>query len=449
MEFFQIPLQDHQDSEPKFILFRPLLGIAFIGNQQMAEFARECLAENHLGGNKHGKDEISTFLETIGFLELDPPPPNTPNNGLFSPTHAVLLLTNRCQMRCIYCYASGGELPFEELSLATAKKAIDIVYDNALAQDQPTFSLSFHGGGEPIMAWDLIKACTAYAREKDLPVRTSLTSNGVWTDEQCKWIIKNIHGISLSMDGHPAVQNHNRPLANGAPSSPILEKTIHQLALNQKDYGIRMTAIPPWSDLPKSVDYLLKNTHCKGIQVEPAFNTKRGEHKLPNKKEAQQFIDAFMQAYTIASQYGRNFRYSAARVTNPVRTFCTAPYNTLIVNPQDEVVACYEMTHPDHELAHLMRYGTIDSTGLKIDIEKRQALIDLLDHNHEKCRGCFCYWSCAGDCFARTIKKTVTYTYIKDYARCEINQILTKELLLRKIAEGDGVAHLYRQAKKV
>jgi uncharacterized protein len=82
-------------------------------------------------------------------------------------------------------------------------------------------------------------------------------------------------------------------------------------------------------------------------------------------------------------------------------------------------------------------------------MEKRGVLIDLLDHNREKCRECFCYWSCAGDCFARTIKQTVKGTYIKDFARCEINRILTKELLLRKIAEGDGVAHLYRQARKV
>ena len=447
MELFNIPLQSPQDPECKFIIFRPLLGIAFIGNSQMVDLTKEILTNGVGEKHQESASRVRTFLNSIGFLEKDPPPPRLPNNGAYLPTHTVLLLTNRCQMRCIYCYASGGELPPEELSFDTAKIAIDIVHKNAVKQNRPFFSVSFHGGGEPMMAWDIIKKCTAYAMNKKLPVKTSLTSNGIWSKNQSSWIIKNIDSISLSMDGHPAVQDHNRPLANGARSSPILDRTIKRLDENHKNYGIRMTAIPPWSDLPKSVAYLFEHTQCKGIQVEPAFNSQRGKHTLPSEDQAHQFISAFLNAYDISRQYQRSFRYSAARITNPVRTFCTAPYNTLIVNPQNEVVGCYEITDHDHELMPLLKYGHINSSGLHLIKGKREALLKIIDKNREKCRDCFCYWHCAGDCFARTLTRNDNGSYKKQTQRCLINQILTKELLLRKLAQGDGVAKLYQQIK--
>jgi uncharacterized protein len=119
----------------------------------------------------------------------------------------------------------------------------------------------------------------------------------------------------------------------------------------------------------------------------------------------------------------------------------------LIVNPDDEVVACYEITNPDHDLANLSKYGRIDSSGLHIDKNNRNHLLRLMDQNREKCSNCFCYWSCAGDCYARTLSKTPEGAYQKQTTRCEINQTLTKELLLHKISDGNGVAFLYRKAK--
>jgi len=110
MELFNIPLQSPQDPECKFIIFRPLLGIAFIGNSQMVDLTKEILTNGVGEKVQESTSRVRTFLNSIGFLEKDPPPPRLPNNGAYLPTHTVLLLTNRCQMRCIYCYASDFRL---------------------------------------------------------------------------------------------------------------------------------------------------------------------------------------------------------------------------------------------------------------------------------------------------------------------------------------------------
>lgn len=447
MSFYKVPLQSQDDSDNLYIIYRPLLGLAFIGNRKMADIAEEIFNNNHFDTRKPEFQEISQFLDSIGFFQKDPQEPTYPGGKPFLPTHTVLLLTNQCQMKCIYCYAAGGDFPKEELSLEAAFHAIDIVYHNALALNLPSFSVSFHGGGEPTMAWQVIVESTKYARSKSLPCQVSLTSNGVWSELQCHWIIENIDRISLSIDGPPAIQNRNRPISNGSPSTHFVKKSLKMLDDHKKPFGIRMTAISPWSDLPNSVAYLLENTLCKGIQVEPAFNETRGEHALPSKNEANQFIEAFLKADFIAKKHKRSLRYSAARVSHPVATFCSAPYNSLIVNQQGDIVSCYEITSSNHSLANLSKYGDFAPFNINLIEKRRESLLEILQNNKENCRDCFCYYSCAGDCYIRTLTYNKKGGISKQIARCYINKTLTKELLLRKIEEGNGVAHLLRPVR--
>ena len=54
-------------------------------------------------------------------------------------------------------------------------------------------------------------------------------------------------------------------------------------------------------------------------------------------------------------------------------------------------------------------------------------------HRKDKCRDCFCYYHCAGDCFTRGIPAEEGEW---PYNRCEINRALTLELLLRRLSMG-------------
>lgn len=409
----------------------------------MAEITAEMVAGRVSNKHKPPAEKVKPFLASIGFLSKDPRPPDLPQNGTFAPTHAALLLTNRCQMRCIYCYAAGGELPPDQLSIESGKTAIDIVHQNAVEQGRSSFSLSFHGGGEPLMAWDVITACTAYARGKKLPAKIDITTNGIWSEEQGDWIIKHVDLVNLSMDGHPEIQDRNRPLADGSPSSAILMRTLKKLDANHKEYSIRMTVIEPWQDFSKSVTYICEHSKCKGIQVEPAFNSSRGHHANPNAEQADGFIKAYLLADAVARKHGKQFRYSGARAYHPFRVFCSAPFNSLVINPQNKIVACFEITNPDHELAQLSHLGMMDASGLKMSPGGRDNLLNVIEENRKKCSDCFCFWSCAGDCYTRTLTMK-DGVYQKHTMRCRVNQALTKELLLQRIAAGNGVAHLFQ-----
>ena len=395
-------------------------------------------------GKTPDQPEAIQFLKEIGFLEPDPPDPVLGREE-FQPSSAVLLMTNDCQLRCIYCYATAGERPKEEISFALAKTVIDYVVDNAQKRGEKQFAISFHGGGEPVKAWKVMKAATEYARSQPLKADITLTSNGVWSPDQTEWIISNLNGVSLSIDGSPETQDRQRPTLRGKGSSRLAMRSAAALDRHNFNYGIRMTAIAPWISLPEDVRFLCETTRCKSIQVEPAFNTGRSGHAQPTQAEAQAFLEAALKAYDVADEYQRKFYYAGARLGWVADVFCAAPYNALIVTPGGELVTCYEVTNRDHPLAEVSTIGRIEDGAVILDLEKRRHLHSLMVERRANCRDCFCYWSCAGNCYTRSFKPGPG-GHLAYGELCTITRTLITELLLRRIASGDGV---WRPEEKV
>jgi uncharacterized protein len=435
LEIELIPVEE-LDGRERFIFFRPMKGIAFVGNRAMLNLVRELDQ-----GKPVDQSEAVMFLQNIGFLEPDPPVPNL-GQTVYQPTAVVLLMTNDCQLRCIYCYATAGERPKEELSFELAKTAIDYVVDNAQKRGEQQFSVSLHGGGEPVRAWKTLKACTEYARSQPIKADITLTSNGLWSATQAEWLIANMNGISLSIDGAPQTQDRQRPSLNGKGSARFAMRSAALLDKHDFPYGIRMTAMSPWTSLAQDVKFLCEETHCHSIQVEPAFNVGRSGHAQPNQAEGCAFMDAVLEAYDVAETYQRKFYYAGARLGWVTDIFCAAPYNALIVSPNGDLVTCYEVTNRDHPLAEVSTIGCIENGTVRLDLEKRHHLHELISERRDQCRDCFCYWSCAGNCYTRAFlpgeRGHLVYGEL-----CNITRTLVKELLLRRIASGDGVWQLH------
>lgn len=439
MEVFTIPVED------KVLLCRPLRRLAFIGNRAMADLTLDLVREADESGAPKGAyassgapSEVLTFLEKIGFLMPDPPPPPVPGCE-FRPTSAVLLLTSRCNLRCTYCYAGGGERAIQDLSPDLARAAIDEVHRNAVEQRKKQFELIFHGGGEPVQALDVMQEAVAYARDKDLPFRASMVSNGVWSRRQREWILHNLDRLGLSVDGGPETQNRQRPLASGKGSFDAVMRSIKAMDEAGFSYGIRMTAIAPWREvLPQDVAFLCEKTSSPSIQVEPAFNTLRGEHRGPTQPEAEEFVEAFKEAFEIAGRAGRQLVYSGARPWLTTQSFCRAPYSLLIVNPSGTLVGCFEATDEEYPLAQESRVGFMNGDGIVIDEDARDALHQTLAERRAGCRDCFCYWNCAGDCYSRVFAPGLD-NHPGSSPRCYMNREISAHILLWYIAHGDGV----------
>jgi uncharacterized protein len=215
-------------------------------------------------------------------------------------------------------------------------------------------------------------------------------------------------------------------------------RTIAELDSHAVPYSIRMTALPPWENLPGDVQFLCENTRCANLQVEPAFNTRRGEESGPQGDAGAGFASAFLEAVQIAARAGRSLNYSGAALENVTATFCGSGYSSLIVTPGGSLVACYTVTNEDHPLAPLTSIGRIRNSQIQIDEAARSRLHGLLRERRNVCRGCFAYWSCAGDCFAKYLTPKHGGHLVFD-GRCDINRTILRDLLLRRMAGSNGI----------
>src|SRR5207245_1388891 len=141
----------------------------------------------------------------------DQPPELKPD--AWKPTEVTLFLTNACNLRCSYCYASAGDYK-GSLDLETARAAVELVAKNAVELGKKEFRVSYHGGGEPTLAWDTLTGSARYAEElaakHGMKVMLSLASNGVMPAKKVDWVARHIHDFSISYDGPAWVQDKHR-----------------------------------------------------------------------------------------------------------------------------------------------------------------------------------------------------------------------------------------------
>jgi uncharacterized protein len=427
VELYSIPFQGQT------IIYKPRRHLAFIGNAALAEYIRN--RNDNLSAVAN--NTIEKFLQSIGFDnrglecgEVDL------GEALPLPTGAVLLMTNRCNLRCIYCYANAGAEPtVSDLDWPTAQAAMDFVLTNAHRPEAETPSVTFHGGGEPTVHWDLLVRSVEYAGERDSRTLFSMSSNGAWSDEQCRFICQHFSNVSLSMDGTEAVQNHQRPRADGRESFLAVLEAIQAMDAAGVDYGIRMTVLEASVDaLPEGVRFICENTKAKAIQIEPTFTSRRGHYADIGLHFADVFSDRFMEAWRVGRDAGRQVYYSGARPWVIAPMFCQAPLKALVVTADGRLVTCFEVFSEQNSLAGQFTVGRIRDGCVEYDQSALTAFLEAQQKRRQECVDCFCYWHCCGDCATRRPGSRQT-----SKGRCRATQNITLALLLAYMEEGQGI----------
>lgn len=425
MQCYIVPFQG------QFIVYRPLRRLAVILNEAGAHYAQSRLA----GRQPMAGHPVEQHLMQVGFFEpgeAEPQPwkPPTPHR----PAMAVLLMTSACNLRCTYCYAHGGQTSSIAMEMPLARKVIDTAADNATARGQGHFGLTFHGGGEPTANWDVLQGSVEHARSKGLRCNISMSSNGVWTERQRRFIIDQFNNLSISFDGLPEVQDAQRPRADGQGSFQAVMQSIRALDSAGARYGLRLTASPKAFDLfAQSIAMLCQETRCPEFQVEPAFSNERGEHSDPTPQQAEAFIRVFMDAYAVAQSYGRQLLYSGARPGTLTTAFCQASADALVVTPEGDIVTCYEVHDRRHRLVEHFVVGQATPDAIQPDPQRLEQFVAMQSQRRARCTECFCYWHCAGDCATRCAGPPNN-----GRGRCEVNRGITRELLAWHVLENQG-----------
>jgi uncharacterized protein len=284
-----------------------------------------------------------------------------------------------------------------------------------------------------------MRELVAYARSRPLPCHISSATNGFWSRAVADWLLENLDEVSLSLDGVAAVQNRQRPAANGAPTFDSALEAAKAMDSRKFAYGIRLTVTDESiEDLPAGIDLLCRETACPVFQVEPAFAHGRAARDAEAMTARERFAQAFMRAYEIGAGQGRHVYYSGARPWLASARFCQALDKALVVTPDGDLTACYEVCGPTHPLAGRFLFGVFSRDGVQLRDGLRQALLERIGQRRSLCAKCVCYWHCAGDCPSKTLAPD-SAADLEFGERCELNRTLTRDLLIRFIEAGEGV----------
>ena len=115
--------------------------------------------------------------------------------------HLELFITENCNLRCEYCFASDMEK--KDIPSDLAHKAIDFLFENSKGE---RFVIVSFWGGEPLLRFPMIKKLVMYslesAKQEGKRIRFSIPTNATLLNEEILGFIqKHTISVSLSIDG--------------------------------------------------------------------------------------------------------------------------------------------------------------------------------------------------------------------------------------------------------
>ena len=168
----------------------------------------------------------------------------------------ILEVTGICNLRCGYCiynesYEGNREFNSKIMSRKIAFKGIDYLEKHGGEEVAVTFY-----GGEPLLQYDLVKACIEYAKEKlsGRKLSYSLTSNLTLMTEERATYFASVDNMSIvcSIDGPKRIHDSYRKYPNGEGSFEAALVGLKNLIMAygekaSKNISINIVYAPPYT----------------------------------------------------------------------------------------------------------------------------------------------------------------------------------------------------------
>lgn len=311
------------------------------------------------------------------------------------PLELILLVTEQCNFRCIYCYEN-----FEKGEM-TEKTAVSIV---EFVKKQ---LINFRGlqvgwfGGEPLLALPVIEYISTelirICREMKKPYSASITTNAYFlTYEIFKKLRKlKVHHFQVTIDGPTTIHDKQRVLANGKPTFSIiinnlkrikntdhskiwsvsLRTNITKSVINEREEYLREVVLPFADD--DRFFFMLRRMWTNG--------TDEANRLVCNKKEYEAFCTSLdLPDHALLQDYMFSYNFNSA---------CYAALsNSFVIGSDGEIYKCtLDLYDERNHLGHITENGEA-----VIDQEKLNKWITPKWCNDPSCYSCHEIGACGG-----------------------------------------------------
>jgi len=259
-----------------------------------------------------------------------------------------LILTDRCNLGCKYCFVEAGfpeGYTCSDMTWDIAKKAIDIFCkqrDRSVKDSQIWFY-----GGEPLLKSDLLFKCIDYLDEHDPEVVSVVISNGTLMSKKLanKFASYPKVRLSLSIDGPEHIHNQMRVYKSGVGSFASILKGVENLKNAGVNFGVSCTLAEHNVDQVVEVaNWICNELGTSSIGMNFLVDTPRGfvEEEYMHKANSG-LIDLF--------KICRENEIYESRILRKVNSFidgvprwhdCAACGSQIVISPLGEIGICHE-----------------------------------------------------------------------------------------------------------
>ncbi|MEJ5240530.1 MAG: hypothetical protein WHS87_04980 [Anaerolineales bacterium] len=431
----------------RYLIYSPLAGVA-------AEVNYDALVMLESLRRQYPNPRLATMLpkqyqETVRFLKqaqfLQPKGSITCTPRMYR-SRVDLCLTSACNMRCVYCFSSGGERP-RVMSWEIAKAALDLTVDYALRKNLPGIEVAFQGDGEQFVAWRMMVKCTEYIKslvqKQGLHLRIWSLTNGILTSEMIRWAVWNLDSLAISLDGPPEIQNAQRLLPNGLGSAPKVIETIRQIESMGGNYSLRATISKQIvGRMAEIVEYVIENfPKARSFVLDPLFPSYISTRTGWEAPRADEFVAGYLEAQRIADKAGLRLGYTGFFNMQELTGYhCDAWGIKLAVTPEGLISSCPIIATLEDPRADFCIYGRYSEGRFEYHWGKLRRIMRRNLANMPYCANCMVRWHCAGECYSR-LMMVGNYDEPWRSFRCEINRQLLPYELLRRLENSQEANH--------
>lgn len=306
-----------------------------------------------------------------------------------------LILNEKCNFNCKYCYSAGGRSK-DEMSFEQMKISLD--YFLSLERTAPlNRTIMFIGGGEPTLSWNLIKQGTEYAEllasRNGVILNLRLSTNGsILTDEMLDYYKSHRFQVQYSFEVLKDIQDFQRG------SYDIVNKNLRRLLSEGIQCTIRSTItienVDFLEDMVESCHKLYPSIGkliCEPV-VDPGYFS---SVELVN-DYFDRYFKSFKKALQLSHKYGIPISSSNYGSIRQIRErFC---YNLLCMTPFGTLTTCPNISSPYEDNYEDVVVGRIKDNCIIFDDKAYARNTIPYIHREEKCKKCWARWNCGGGC---------------------------------------------------
>lgn len=322
-----------------------------------------------------------------------------------------IFFTNSCNLNCYYCYEK------EKNEKVISKKVLDQTLnfmDSVIKDNEESINVTTHGG-EPFIAYDMIKYFIQEARRRFPKIQFSMTTNAtLLTDEKIEFIMENYKSFAVSIDGIKKAHDANRVFKDGSGSYDIVINNIKKVLQKGFPAQARMTINPyNYQYLSEGIIELIEIGFTDIMPMPDTFTNEWSEEMFDDMKKELKKVILYLKSNQLDTDV--SIGLIDAVKCKMKNSSCDGGITTFSINTDGEVYPCM--------LVNGRKEYNIGSVTRGISNEK-------LEHVHccdseiiQECQGCTRYDYCTNTrckIINEVVQGNANYPIV---ARCKVENI--------------------------